>query len=61
MGIWKAHIVFELATGGDLFSYVESQGAIMEDEAKFMGWQLVLGLEHIHSKNVVHRGESVLQ
>jgi serine/threonine protein kinase len=55
-GIWKAHIVFELATGGDLFSYQESQGKLSEDETKFMAYQLVLGLNHLHSSDVAHRG-----
>ena len=59
-GIWKAHIVFELATGGDLFSYLESQQGLSEDETKFLGWQLVLGLDHLHANQVAHRGEFLL-
>jgi serine/threonine protein kinase len=59
-GIWKAHIVFELATGGDLFSYLESQWGLSEDETMFMSWQLVLGLDHLHANEVAHRGESIL-
>lgn len=58
MGIWKAHLVFELATGGDLFSYQESQGALSEDETKFIAYQLVLGLDHLHAHKVAHRGKS---
>lgn len=58
MGIWKAHLVFELATGGDLFSYQESQGALSEDETKFIAYQLVLGLDHLHALKVAHRGRS---
>jgi len=56
VGVWKAHIVFELATGGDLFSYLESCQGLSEDETKFLGWQLVLGLDHLHVNNVAHRG-----
>jgi serine/threonine protein kinase len=59
-GIWKAHIVFELATGGDLFSYLESQGGLSEDETMFLSWQLVSGLDHLHANEVAHRGESLL-
>jgi len=55
-GIWKAHIVCELATGGDLFSYQESHGMLSEDESKFMAYQLVIGLDYLHSNNVAHRG-----
>jgi hypothetical protein len=58
-GFWKAHLVFELATGGDLFSYQESQGALSEDETKFIAYQLVLGIEHLHSRKVAHRGMSL--
>jgi hypothetical protein len=58
-GIWKAHIVFELATGGDLFSYLESQQGFSEDETKFLSWQLVLGLDHLHANEVAHRGGSL--
>ena len=59
-GIWKAHIVFELATGGDLFSYLEAQQGLSEDETKFLGWQLVLGLDHLHTNDVAHRGTYLL-
>jgi len=59
-GIWKAHIVFELATGGDLFSYLEAQQGLSEDETKFLGLQLVLGLDHLHANDVAHRGRSLL-
>lgn len=59
-GVWKAHMVFELAAGGDLFTYCEANGRVSgltEEETKFLAWQLVLGIEHIHSKGVVHRGK----
>ena len=59
-GIWKAHIVLELAAGGDLFSYCESNSrskGLPEEEAKFLAWQLVLGVDYIHSQGVVHRGK----
>ena len=74
-GIWKAHMVFELAAGGDLYGYCESKGfnraemdvpesrtlrEIKEEEAKFLAWQLVLGIEHIHSIGVAHRGRLAL-
>jgi serine/threonine protein kinase len=56
-GIWKAHIVFELATGGDLFSYMEAGGALPESEARFIAYQLVLGVDHLHTHDVAHRGK----
>lgn len=38
------HIFLELSTGGDLFTYITSQGMLQEGEAKFLGYQLMLGL-----------------
>ncbi|KAG9105014.1 Meiosis-specific serine/threonine-protein kinase mek1 [Ceratobasidium sp. 370] len=38
------YIFLELSTGGDLFTYITSQEMIQEGEAKFLGYQLMLGL-----------------
>jgi serine/threonine protein kinase len=39
------HIFLELATGGDLFSYMVKNGTLCEGEAKFISYQLMKGLE----------------
>ena len=39
------HIFLELATGGDLFSYMAKNGTLCEGEAKFISYQLMKGLE----------------
>ncbi|CAE7131620.1 unnamed protein product [Rhizoctonia solani] len=49
------HIFLELSTGGDLFTYITSQGMLQEGEAKFLGYQLILGLIYMHNLNVSHR------
>ncbi|CAE6515943.1 unnamed protein product [Rhizoctonia solani] len=49
------HIFLELSTGGDLFTYITSQGKLQEGEAKFLGYQLMLGLIYMHDLNVSHR------
>ncbi|KAJ1307507.1 hypothetical protein OPQ81_001606 [Rhizoctonia solani] len=49
------HIFLELSTGGDLFTYITSQTRLEEGEAKFLGYQLVLGLIYMHDLNVSHR------
>lgn len=49
------HIFLELSTGGDLFTYITSQGMLQEGEAKFLGYQLMLGLIYMHDLNVSHR------
>ncbi|CAE6425276.1 unnamed protein product [Rhizoctonia solani] len=50
-----AHIFLELSTGGDLFTYITSQERLQEGEAKFLGYQLMLGLIYMHNLNVSHR------
>ncbi|QRV75031.1 Serine/threonine-protein kinase [Ceratobasidium sp. AG-Ba] len=49
------YIFLELSTGGDLFTYITAQGMLQEDEAKFLGYQLMLGLVYMHELNVSHR------
>ncbi|KAG8685902.1 Meiosis-specific serine/threonine-protein kinase mek1, partial [Ceratobasidium sp. 395] len=49
------YIFLELSTGGDLFTYISSQGMLQEGEAKFLGYQLMLGLVYMHELNVSHR------
>jgi hypothetical protein len=39
------HIFLELATGGDLFSYMVKNSTLCEGEAKFISYQLMKGLE----------------
>lgn len=43
------HIFLELATGGDLFSYLHMNKFLCEGEAKYIAWQLMQGLE-VHYK-----------
>ncbi|QRW17915.1 Serine/threonine-protein kinase [Rhizoctonia solani] len=54
------HIFLELSTGGDLFTYITSQGMLQEGEAKFLGYQLMLGLVYMHNLNVSHRAREYL-
>lgn len=50
------YLIQELLTGGDLFSYLESQGGrVNEVDAVVMMYQIVTGLEHLHMNHVVHR------
>ena len=48
-------IVMEYAGGGDLLHYVKSKKHLTEEEAKPIFKQIVYGLAHIHSRNVLHR------
>ena len=49
------YIVMEYCENGELFHYIVERKRLEEDEASFFFYQLVNGLEYIHSKNIVHR------
>jgi serine/threonine protein kinase len=46
------HIFLELATGGDLFSYLAKHGMLCEGEAKYIAFQLMKGLEVSNSSSL---------
>jgi serine/threonine protein kinase len=45
----------ELCPGGELFYHLQKVGRMSESQSKFYFAEVVLGLEHMHSKNVVYR------
>ncbi|KAI9285682.1 kinase-like domain-containing protein [Umbelopsis sp. AD052] len=49
------YLVLELGGGGDLFEYVYEKQRLPEAEARLLFWQLLVGLDYLHSNNVVHR------
>ncbi|GAA5994029.1 hypothetical protein JCM11641_000577, partial [Rhodosporidiobolus odoratus] len=50
------HIFLQLVSGGDLFSYLVKKGRLDAPEAKFVLYQLLLGLRYLHEEvNVAHR------
>lgn len=56
------YIFLQLCTGGDLFSYIvnhkDPELRLHEGEAKYIMYQLILGLKYLHDKSISHRGES---
>lgn len=54
----KYYIVTELATGGELFDRICEQGKFTEKDAAATIKQVLGAVDYLHSKNVVHRGES---
>ena len=51
----KYYIVMEFCENGELFHYIVERQRLNEEEASFFFYQLINGLEYIHSENIVHR------
>ncbi|XP_071952235.1 serine/threonine-protein kinase NIM1-like [Antedon mediterranea] len=51
----KLHIVMEYAAGGELFTKISNEGKLSEQESRPIYAQVVAAVEHIHSKNIIHR------
>ena len=48
-------MVIDYCSGGDLSLHILSKGAFSEEEACFYVAELVLAVEHLHSKNIIYR------
>ncbi|EGT33123.1 hypothetical protein CAEBREN_21311 [Caenorhabditis brenneri] len=51
----KAYFVLDFFSGGDLFRFRLKVGTFSEDDARFYLAEVVLGVEYLHTHNVVHR------
>ncbi|MCQ2816117.1 MAG: serine/threonine-protein kinase [archaeon] len=49
------YIVMEYCENGELFNYIVENHRLSNDEAAFFYYQIINGLEYLHSKGVVHR------
>lgn len=48
------YLVMNFMKGGDLRYYLEKKGAMKEDVCKFFAAEMLLGLEEMHSHNVIY-------
>jgi len=51
----NTYIVMELLAGGELFDRIVEKGQYPEEEAAELFAQILLSVEFLHSKNIVHR------
>jgi len=52
---YTLYMIFDYVPGGDLFFHIKKKGHLNEKSAKFYGSQIILGLEYLHSKNIMYR------
>ncbi|KAG0045660.1 hypothetical protein BGZ83_009107 [Gryganskiella cystojenkinii] len=51
----KLYLVQDFMNGGELFFHMQNEGTFSEARARFYAAELVLALEHLHSRHVVYR------
>ena len=51
----KYYIVMEYCEGGELFNYIVKKKRLTEEVACYFFYQIIRGVEYIHSKGIAHR------
>jgi serine/threonine protein kinase len=51
----NVYLVIDYLLGGDLRYHIEKKKIFTEKETKFIISNIIIGLEYIHSKNIIHR------
>jgi len=51
----KLCFILDLMNGGDLHYHLSQHGTFFENEIRFYACEVVLGLEHMHTRGIVYR------
>lgn len=51
----RLYAVTELATGGDLLSYLQQSGSMTEFDTRLVMRQVARGVEYLHHRGIIHR------
>ncbi len=54
-------LVMDFLSGGELFFHLKRRGLILDNEARFYIAEMILAIEFLHSKNILHRDLKVIQ
>lgn len=56
----KLCFILDLMNGGDLHYHLSQHGIFTEKQVRFYAAEIVLGLEHMHNRNIVYRDLKVI-
>jgi len=51
----KLCFILDLMNGGDLHYHLSQHGTFFENEIRFYACEVILGLEHMHTRGIVYR------
>ena len=51
----KLYFVMDMITGGELFFHLKNERRFNEERSRFYTAEIMLGLEHLHLKNIIYR------
>ncbi|RLN59248.1 hypothetical protein BBJ28_00010493 [Nothophytophthora sp. Chile5] len=51
----NVYLVMPFVAGGELFHHLHKEGLLLESSAKFYAAEMVLALEHLHARGIIHR------